>query len=118
MINRERIAEYITKQKVIDIINTTCPDLNIPEINDSWANKLIGVIREALVELVKGEPAADVRENVKGEWEHLGGDEWLCSSCGYVVSTEGSWEHPLERGSKFCENCGADMSGKSNENYD
>ena len=25
---------------------------------------------------------ADVRENVHGEWKHIGGDEWCCSSCG------------------------------------
>lgn len=47
----------------------------------------------------------------QGEWKHLGGDEWLCSNCGYVVWTEGSWEHPLERGKDYCEHCGAHMKG-------
>jgi len=55
-------------------------------------------------------PAADVRENVKGAWVHLGGDEWLCNACGHVITTEGSWEHPSEDDERnFCENCGADM---------
>lgn len=47
----------------------------------------------------------------QGEWKHLGGDEWLCSNCGHVVQTEGSWEHPLERGKDYCEHCGARMKG-------
>lgn len=53
-------------------------------------------------------PSAD---RPQGEWKHLGGDEWLCSNCGYVVWTEGSWEHPLERGKDYCEHCGAKMKG-------
>ena len=53
---------------------------------------------------------ADVRPVVRGEWKHLGGDEWGCDYCGHVISTEGSWEHPLnDRSIFFCEHCGADM---------
>ena len=48
-------------------------------------------------------------EGPQGEWKHLEGDEWVCSNCGYVVCTEGSWEHPLERGKNYCEHCGARM---------
>ena len=51
----------------------------------------------------------------RGEWKHLKGDEWLCSNCGYVVWTEGSWEHPLERGKDYCEHCGAHMKGVDDE---
>lgn len=51
----------------------------------------------------------------QGEWKHLKGDEWLCSNCGYVVWTEGSWEHPIERGKDYCEHCGARMKGVDNE---
>ena len=54
----------------------------------------------------------------KGEWKHLKGDEWLCSNCGYVVWTEGSWEHPLERGKDYCEHCGARMKGTDDERVD
>ena len=55
-------------------------------------------------------PAADVRPVVRGKWEHMGGDEWCCSICGHVISTEGSWEHPLrDLDIFFCEQCGADM---------
>lgn len=46
-----------------------------------------------------------------GEWAHLGGDEWGCPFCGHVISTEGSWEHPLSQRKFFCENCGANLRG-------
>lgn len=56
-----------------------------------------------------------VSDRPQGEWKHLEGDEWLCSNCGYVVWTEGSWEHPLERGKDYCEHCGARMKGADDE---
>ena len=51
---------------------------------------------------------ADVASVVYGRWTHLGGDEWCCSACGFVISTEGSWEKPTK---KYCEDCGAKMDG-------
>ena len=53
-------------------------------------------------------PAADVAPVVYGRWVHLGGDEWCCSACGFVISTEGSWEKPTK---KYCEDCGAKIDG-------
>ena len=53
-------------------------------------------------------PSADVAQVMHGEWKHIGGDEWCCTACGFVISTEGSWEKPEK---KFCENCGAKMDG-------
>lgn len=53
-------------------------------------------------------PAADVAPVVNGLWEHLGGDEWCCSACGFVITTEGSWDKPTK---KYCEDCGAKMDG-------
>ena len=43
-----------------------------------------------------------------GRWEHLGGDEWYCTNCGEVISTEGSWDKPTY---KHCHECGAKMDG-------
>ena len=51
-------------------------------------------------------PAADVAPVVYGRWMHLGGDEWCCSACGFVITTEGSWDKPTK---KYCEDCGAKM---------
>lgn len=44
----------------------------------------------------------------QAKWIHLGGDEWACSACGNVISTEGSWEKPTQ---KHCDECGAKMLG-------
>lgn len=53
-------------------------------------------------------PAADVAPVVYGRWAHLGGDEWCCPVCGFVITTEGSWDKPTK---KYCEDCGAKMDG-------
>lgn len=53
-------------------------------------------------------PAADAVPVAHGRWTHLGGDEWFCSACGFVITTEGSWDKPTK---KYCEDCGAKMDG-------
>lgn len=63
---------------------------------------------ESVLEYVENLPAADVVPMVHGRWTHLGGDEWCCSACDFVISTEGSWEKPTQ---KYCEDCGAKMDG-------
>lgn len=60
-------------------------------------------------------PAADVAPVVYGRWAHLGGDEWCCSACGFVITTEGSWDKPTK---KCCEDCGAKMDGGDNDAAD
>lgn len=50
----------------------------------------------------------DGRLVVHGQWAHLGGDEWCCSACGFVITTDGSWDNPIK---KYCEDCGAKMDG-------
>lgn len=57
-----------------------------------------GITRD-MVSLCEQEP----QEELKG-WVHLGGDEWACPECGFVISTEGSWEKPID---KYCRDCGA-----------
>lgn len=58
--------------------------------------------------IIAGMPAADVAPVVHGRWAHLGGDEWCCPVCGFVITTEGSWDKPTK---KCCEDCGAKMDG-------
>lgn len=53
-------------------------------------------------------PAADVAPVVHSRWAHFGGDEWGCPVCGFVITTEGSWDKPAK---KYCENCGTKMYG-------
>lgn len=62
--------------------------------------------KETVLNFVKEQPTVEAKEVVHGEWRHIGGDEWGCTSCGHVISTEGSWEKPT---AKFCEECGCDM---------
>ena len=58
------------------------------------------------MEIVASPPAADVAPVVHTRWAHLGGDEWCCPVCGFVITTEGSWDKPTK---KYCEDCGAKM---------
>lgn len=60
-------------------------------------------------------PAADVAPVVRGRWAHLGGDEWCCPVCGFVITTEGSWDKPTK---KYCEDCGAKMDGGDGDPLD
>ena len=57
----------------------------------------------------------DGRLVVHGRWAHLGGDEWWCSACGFVITTEGSWDKPTK---KYCEDCGAKMDGGDSDAAD
>ena len=52
--------------------------------------------------------AENVAPVVHTRWAHLGGDEWCCPVCGFVITTEGSWDKPTK---KYCEDCGAKMDG-------
>lgn len=65
--------------------------------------------------IIAGIPAADVAPVVHGRWAHLGGDEWCCSACGFVITTEGSWDKPAK---KYCEDCGARMDGDGDAKAD
>ena len=70
---------------------------------------------EAVLHRIDFQPTIEAEPVRHGEWCHLCGDEWCCSECGLVVTTEGSWEHPSERGYEHCYKCGAKMDGKKEE---
>lgn len=60
---------------------------------------------------VDNQPCAECNQYspaVHSWWAHIGGDEWCCSVCGFVITTEGSWDKPTK---KYCEDCGAEMDG-------
>lgn len=61
-----------------------------------------------IVSFIETQPTADVQEVKHGRRAHLGNDEWCCTCCGFVITTEGSWDEPAE---KYCSNCGAKMGG-------
>lgn len=66
--------------------------------------------RQDIIDLINNQPTVDAVPMVHGRWVHLGGDEWCCSVCGFVITTEGSWDKPTK---KYCEDCGAKMKGES-----
>lgn len=78
--------------------------------NKGWSDAC-DYIRDKLGSL----SAAEVAPVVHGRWAHLGGDEWCCSACGFVVTTEGSWDTPTK---KYCEDCGARMDGDDDAKAD
>jgi hypothetical protein len=87
----------------------------IIELRDNNGTATQQEVCQFLVNLMNVLEAQIEQERKKGKWVHLGGDEWCCSFCGHVIFTEGSWEHPLERGDLYCERCGAEMGDNDAE---
>lgn len=87
-----------------------------------FVNELVGenvcVLCARLSEDCPLVPAADVRENVRGEWERVEGftgveafgfkettvEGWSCSICDFEIDVS-------EKSFNYCPNCGADMRG-------
>lgn len=80
--------------------------------------RIIQILYKTAIELLDIQPSADVRPERHGEWFHIGGDEWGCSCCGFVISTESSREHPMSEGlcNDYCCHCGAKMSREGEAN--
>lgn len=100
--------EYIERKKLEEAFDNADPDVCESDLDghSDW-----GFGRENVRDVIRGVPAADVAPVVHGRWAHLGGDEWCCSACGFVITTEGSWDKPTK---KYCEDCGARMDGDGN----
>ena len=71
-------------------------------------------MKSRAISAIRDVPAADVRENERGEWipiDELPWDEantFLCSACNSECDTHnGDYDLPY-----FCPNCGADMRGE------
>ena len=87
---------YIDADKLIDFID--CGHLRPPtELAFSDLD---------VIEMIKKQPTADVRENVRGEWIFPYGDKKYkrCSVCGRVF-------YSIPYNTNFCPSCGADMRG-------
>ena len=96
--------EYIEREALINtckkIIRERWNETTVPV---SWSHAYADFIDD-----INNQPAADVAPVKHGYWSHLGGDEFCCTNCGHIVTTDGSWEHPWQN---FCPNCGARMDG-------
>lgn len=89
-------AEYIEKERVVEWFRP-------------YGHEDDGIPYDVLVADIRDMPAADVAPVVHGRLVHLGGDEWCCSACGFVITTDGSWDKPTK---KYCEDCGAKIDEK------
>lgn len=87
------MTEYINREAAIRAL-----------LND--APEQVSYSREDAADCICYMDAADVAPVVHAHWEYLGEDEWWCSACGFVITTEGSWDKPIKR---YCEDCGARM---------
>ena len=93
------MAEYIDRAVCLSILRAKA---NMAVLMDA------SPYFEKAAQMWENLPAADVAPVIRGRWAHLGGDEWCCSACGFVITTEGSWDKPTK---KYCEDCGAKMDG-------
>ena len=93
------MAEYIERSTGVSILRAKA---NMEVLMDS------APYLEKAAQMLEKLPAADVAPVVHARWAHLGGDEWCCPVCGFVITTEGSWDKPTK---KYCEDCGAKMDG-------
>ena len=102
-IEREALLEHIAGLSII-ITGLSRGRNQLAEFGIRYKNSILRGINDF--------PAADVAPVVHGRWAHLGGDEWCCSVCGFVITTEGSWDKPAK---KYCEDCGAKMDGGADD---
>lgn len=103
------MSDMMTQEEAMNMSNEQAVQILIP-MRNMMCDQHGCPISDAVFALDKAIEALSA-DRSQGEWKHLSGDEWLCSECGYVIWTEGSWEHPLERGKDYCEHCGARMKG-------
>lgn len=101
------MAEYIEREALREILDGwRDAHADVDDVHGC------GLLEDVICEL-DAQTAADVAPVVRTRWAHLGGDEWCCPVCGFVLTTEGSWDKPTK---KYCEDCGAKMDGgDSNE---
>lgn len=92
------MAEYIERKRLLRKFNVD----DMMNVNGTLIS-----LRDAR-EVISSFPAADVAPVVHSRWAHIGGDEWCCPVCGFVITTEGSWDKPTK---KYCEDCGTKMDG-------
>lgn len=93
------MSDYIERQRLKEAISADCQHLSY--FDESFFDMVMNDVDEV--------PAANVREDVRGEWEFptfLDSDEndprCICSVCGSI-------ETPLAR-HKFCPNCGCPLT--------
>lgn len=105
------MAEYIDKQELVKSIVNTPLSWDFPVTPEHLTGS--AKRQNEILTLIDDMPAADVRENVKGEWVFEKGDMvtccdgWYCSHCKRGFHTN----VPYFKDFNFCPMCGAAMEG-------
>ena len=101
------MAEYISREDILDIASQYCPD------DDGSCSKADVDLREMLDE-IEALPAADVQPVKHGRWSECFTDSriysGICSVCG-----GGAIRSVIAKPLDYCPNCGARMDGEQNE---
>ena len=102
------MSDYIRREDAIEFIENLVSSMSVCVSKDECSGmnsmkfRAIGAIHDV--------PAADVRENVRGEWVPKG--RWYCcSECGHDMIFTGTFDDEK----RYCSWCGADMRGVNDE---
>lgn len=100
-----------------DLLKQSIPSTKMDEFENCRYCRLLD--EEQVKDLIDEQPTADVRENVKGEWqvrEEIENNCYIvrCSNCHAKVRVGGNvlYDSKIEL-NNFCPNCGADMRGEA-----
>jgi len=95
------MAEFIDRQKVLDLTKTFALDIDWVE------DPMYLEFSYVATNVIKNIPAADVRPVVKAQWVYTDMSRLVCSNCGNPVAfalKDDGWHH-----GDYCPNCGARM---------
>lgn len=104
------MAEYIDRDVALDALDKSCDRL-CPYPKKQRAIMCGSCAMGDAICIIEGLDAADVRENVKGEWIKSQRDEdfVVCSNCKNIGYRTAAWRTDYAERIKFCPNCGAEM---------
>lgn len=98
------MCNYINRDHVISELNKLCD--RVCQYSKAQRKVMCGAcpLGDAFTVIEDDILAADVRENVRGEWRINGQTAHTCSNCGTIFTFGNSY--------RFCPWCGADMRGE------
>lgn len=99
------MSDYISRQAAIEAVDE-CTKLKITD--DFYT-----VYTEDMKDMITDIPAADVRENVKGEWIYTPIENGMIVAMCPICKKVSAITQSVKEWYRFCPNCGADMRGEA-----